>query len=142
MNPADWRLEALAAGAIAGVVVSFAGTQVLPMVLMPLGDASEITRYIWGMRALSMVSDLLCGAIAGWFGAPRGWQHGLVADVLMTVLGFGIGIVMTAFRQTGFDYMLMPSYWLQFLLWAVIGTGLATAAGWAAAQARQNTTSA
>jgi hypothetical protein len=125
----DWT--AIAAGAAASLAIGFSAS----FLLRPMYLEAELgygTIVAIGLVA-SLLADAVGGAVAGFMAKRRGALHGALAMVGASVFGIAASVVMMS-RQGHLEAFASLSYWLQWLLFAVLGLAIGTLAGFVAAK--------
>ena len=123
-----WKWDAIAIGVAAGFAIGWLGLYVPD--LFDVGEHPErIDAMIATINGLGVLSSLVCGALAGWFGAPRAVAHGALAAALELALGFTTGVVIGVLRYPdSLGYVADPMFYVAIVPWWIGGFAAAIAA--------------
>ena len=130
-GPLVWR--ALLAGAGFNVALSL---------LMSFGSGiafglvsvESYAALAFGLRLVSALADIGCGAIAGFIARRDGPWHGGLASLIATVVLVPISLLRMWWMSGRGELQLGASYWIDFGLWTVVGIFLAAVAGFLAVE--------
>ena len=125
----DWRAIVSGAGATLAIGIALGALLGMWMQDHPLGYGT--------VQALSIVvgllADVVGGALAGVLAKRRGALHGAMAMVLASAFGLVASLVLMS-RAGQLDVFLSLSYWMWWLLTALLGLGVGALAGLVAAR--------
>lgn len=126
-GPLTWRAIAYGVGVI--LAVTFALTAV-GFVIGPLVEVVGVAVVSWGMRLAGLAGDLAGGLVAGRLAGRDGAVHGVVAGAIGTTVGLAFSLVRLAVPgiEVPFDW------WLQVILWSLVGLALSFVGGALGAQ--------
>jgi hypothetical protein len=129
---------AIGAGAAIMVALSIA-MLVVSHVVVPEIDSTAYRLIRIGGTIVGLIGHIGGGALAGWLGAPRGAMHGCMSSLVATGISWIISTAINVLRfGPELSYFSAPGYWASVLSGILVGTGVATLAGYLAAHARAN----
>jgi hypothetical protein len=126
-GPLSWRAIGY------GVGVTLAVTFALILVGFFIGPMMEIVGVAavsWGMRLAGLAGDFAAGLVAGRLAGRDGAVHGAIAGAIGTSVGLAFSRVRLAVPGIELPF----DWWLQVVLWSLVGLALSFVGGALGAQ--------
>jgi hypothetical protein len=126
--PLDWRAIAMGAGASLAISLAVGALASGYVMAHPMTSVAGGRLLMLLFPMVGLAADALGGALAGLLARVRGVVHGALAALLASAGGLVVTAVRLGMHGT-IAPLLSPVYWIQMVLWIVLGVLVAAAAG-------------